>query len=199
MKSKVQGRNYLVQQGECDIPEKLNKKATDRSLTVLRKALETVSTVMKDAYETDYTLFKFLEGHLVCGYTKDYSGGTNWALEEAINNIRETEEILKTHDDEIKKPEEAMTLEDLGYRNQYHYKKKTWYEKILEDTEEKEIVEEVIVIENKILRRQRTTIWEKTSYGRSSKNITYKKLRVTKAILRATENTIRKNKRCDDD
>jgi hypothetical protein len=66
---------------------------------------------------------------------------------------------------------------------------------VIEDTEKKEITEEIILADKtknpdaEPIRRIRTTLWEKTEYGRASTSITYKKLRIGKKLMRAIENT----------
>ena len=56
---------------------------------------------------------------------------------------------------------------------------------------EKEITEEVVIVDGKkLIRRRRTTLWEITPGRKSSKSITYKKLPMTKKLQRAAENTI---------
>ena len=63
-------------------------------------------------------------------------------------------------------------------------------EKIIEDTDEKEVVEEVLFLDRVIYRR-RTTIWEKTSWGKSSKEINYETIRLTNKMKMICENTKR--------
>ena len=51
-----------------------------------------------------------------------------------------------------------------------------------------EIIEEILLLDEPV-RRLRTTLWEKTSYGKSSKSIRYKKLPIGKKLAKAIENT----------
>ena len=65
------------------------------------------------------------------------------------------------------------------------------FERTINDSGEKEITEEVVIIDGKkLIRRRRTTLWEITPGRKSSKSITYKKLPMTKKLQRAAENTI---------
>ena len=65
------------------------------------------------------------------------------------------------------------------------------FEKTLEDSDEQEVVEEIQVTgSGEYLRRKRTIIWDKTTYGRCSRSIKYKKLPIGKKLYHIIQNTL---------
>lgn len=197
MKSRKQGRNYIVQFNEDEAPEKFNRKLVDTTYSECAKLLRKLARVIKDADEKDCVLAGFLLNHFnENSYSFRYDsdpGGWFYGLIETAKSIEAVYQTLQEHDDEIREPEDFITLADLGFRQFVASRSLTeglLYEKVREDTKEKEVVEEIYCNKTKIMRRLRTTIWEEVPHGRHSKSINYRKLRMGKKLLQATENTI---------
>lgn len=200
MLSRKEGRNYaILRQGE-KFPSKVNKKRTDAKLKKLQSALKTIKDELQDAYDNDPELYHLMQEEVFsrceCSYRELYDGSIGW-IEDAIYSISELKENL-AEDDEIPKEEDVVTLRDLGYtKASLSSPGLEFWEKILEDTEEKEVTEEIVYsslppakeLGAEPVRRIRTTLWEKMAYGKASTSITYKKLRIGKRLMRAIENT----------
>lgn len=200
MLSRKEGRNYVILRQGKKIPSKVNKKRTDAKLEALQSALKTIKNELLDVYDNDPELYHLMQEEVFsrceCSYRELYDGSIGW-IEDAIYSISELKENL-AEDDEIPKEEDVVTLRDLGYtKASLSSPDLEFWEKILEDTEEKEVTEEIVYsslppakeLGAESVRRIRTTLWEKMAYGKASTSITYKKLRIGKRLMRAIENT----------
>ena len=195
MLSRKEGRNYLILNQDSDIPVKINRNKLDKRLNRLKKALLTVQKELADTYDKDSDLYIILRDEVFDGYSTGelYDGKSGW-IDDILYRISSVQETLESEDDEIPDKEDMITLDSLGYRNMYPQEARFW-EKVIEDTEEKEITEEIILADRTKnpdaghVRRIRTTLWKKTEYGRASTSITYKKLRIGKKLMKAIENT----------
>ena len=194
MKTKKQGHNYIIQ----DYPDvdllKLNRKKTDHVLHNLERSLRLLSKTIADTYDDDTEMYWFIHDHI---YLPDSYYMSDANLPEIISDIyrsvKNLQEYLQEHDDEILPPEHYVTLTELGFKDMFPYNRLDEthiYERTVKDLGEKEITEEVVIANENIFRRQRTTLWEITPGCKSSKSITYKKLRMTKKLERAAKNTI---------
>ena len=192
MKSKVQGRNYLIQ--NCDeAPAKWNKKKTDKILATAHKALQQFLKCLQEADNISDDLVFTLYGQLVTPhvYDIDYDGMVS-RLSWAIEGIKDLQEQL-AQDDELTPPVDHTTLDELGFRSfgGGFYKGTALFERTIEDTGEKEITEEIVFLEDGTIKhRQRTTIWKQVLHGRSSESIKYEPLRMTKKLKTAALNTL---------
>ena len=185
MKSKVEGRNYAILADWMDKPVRINKKEMDTALKKINRALTDLNEVFESIYQNNDDLYNILReflSHL------EVSEGSSWRLETAKEISDEMIKELAENDDDIKDELYYTTLKDLGFKQDYaeNYR----WEKIIEDTDEKEVVEEVLFLDRVIYRR-RTTIWEKTSWGKSSKEINYETIRLTNKMKMICENTKR--------
>lgn len=199
MLSRTEGRNYVILGPGEKVPSKINKKKTDKKLEKLQTALKTIRDELRDTYESDYELYDLLQNeifsHCECSYREMNSGSIGW-IEDVIYSISELKENL-SKDDEIPEKENITTLCDIGYQRTHLLSNTCFWEKILENTEEKEVVEEIAYTDNpekkdhgtKLIRRIRTTVWRKTKYGKASESITYRKLRIGKKLAKVIENT----------
>ena len=197
MQTRVDGRNYVILYDDDRVPEKINKNKVDGALKKLETALKSIQDVIDKAYDDNYNLYRMLDKCIFdyYPYCTGLDDGKCSTIDSMLYSVRQLQETLK-EDDEIPDYKEAyensILLEDLGYKNSWGGRRGVW-EKVLEDTDEKEVVEEIQRFEDP-LRRIRTTYWEKTDYGKSSTSITYKKLRIGKKLMRAIENTARAQK-----
>ena len=185
MLSKKDKRNYIVLLTDERFPEKVNRRFADKTIEKLKSSLETIQTIVKDTYDKDYGLYRvlfdeYLEYHL------DVSDGKSWKIGNSIDALNELQETLATHDDDIRTKEEVTTLEDLGYRLMVWDKTMYIFEKQIKESDEEDIVEEVLRLKNNpIKRRIRTTLWDKTPFGKSSRSIRYKQIRLNKKLENA--------------
>ena len=201
MKSKKQGRSYVIQEYDDQDPQKLNKKKTDTVLNTIEKSLRILAKTFADLYDDDTELYWFIHDHM---YLPDSYYICGDKLPESISDIhysvQDLQEFLQEHDDEILPPKSYITLEDFGFKDMFHYNKVDEphvYERTIEDLGKKEVTEEVVIYNGDIFHRQRTTLWDITPGCKSSRSITYKKLRMTKKLREAAENSmilIRKRK-----
>ena len=191
MLSKKEKRNYAVLLTDERFPEKVNRKYADKTISKLKSLLESIQDIVKDTYDKDYGLYRVLFSEYLGDYF-DVDDGSSWKLRNSIDALRELQETLATHDDEILTQEEVLTLEDLGFRRMVWDRTMYIFEKQIKESDEEDIVEEICRINNgSIIRRIRTTIWEKTDFGKSSKSIRYKKIRMNKKLEKAFLNSVR--------
>ena len=187
MKSKVQGNNYIYQFDGDRYPEKVNRKKADKMLKRIADALKTIKDEASAAYENDSSLYNLIENYIFSGF--DFDEGQCYRLDEALDSVTGLQEIFATNNDEILLPEEIDTLRDLGYKK--HFSHGFFFEKIIEDTEDKEVVDEIQMTKDGPIRRLRTIEYEKTDHGRSSTSIKYKKLPIGKRLMKAIENSLK--------
>lgn len=195
MKIKKQGHNYIVQDYPDLDPLKLNRKKTDTALSALEKSYEMLEKVLTDLYNNDVELYWFIHDHMYLPDSYYMCGDKLIEITSDMHrSIKDLQNFLKEHNDEILQPEHYVTLEELGFKDMFPYNKPNEthvFERTINDSSEKEITEEVVIVDGKkLIRRRRTTLWEITPGRKSSKSITYKKLSMTKKLQRAAENTI---------
>ena len=187
MLTKRNGENYIIAQEKNDkYPIEINQKVMDESLKTLQDALVTIADLMQGLYnDGHYNLYHLFNDHI---FAEEFDSGDNWGLNDSISFLKELEYKLTT-DDEITPFEELETLEDRGYKS--HPADKRWYERIIEDSDKREVVDEICwdLSHRNPLRRRRTIIWEKTDYGRKSKTIEYEKLPIDNSLMKCIRNT----------
>lgn len=194
MKSRVKGRNYEILESDNEIyPTILNKKATDKKLAQLSAAMETIQKMLKDSYDAeDYSFYRFITENIFESANIDCDDGRIWRLDQAVEAIKEIQETLATHNDEINPPEYRQTLSDLGFKKDPWslFRRDGLWEKEIEKEELKEITEEIIITEKETIHRMRTLIWEKTGdCSKKSKSITYRKLPISKKLQKVIDNS----------
>ncbi|MBQ3900529.1 MAG: hypothetical protein II736_02285 [Clostridia bacterium] len=152
----------------------------------ISESLKVIRQEVKNAYDHDPSLYYLLD--YLFGDTRiEVRDGECIFLDNALEDITKLQDVLETHDDVILVTGEDETLLDLGYKFNAAYGK--IYEKTIEDTEEREIVDEILITEEGPLRRIRKIEWEVSEYSRSSKSIKYRKLPIGKKLKRAIDNT----------
>lgn len=186
IKATVKGYNYLIQTDNDRHTIKINKKRTDRTLKRISDSLKIIRQEVKNAYDHDPSLYYLLD--YLFGDTRiEVRDGECIFLDNAFEDITKLQDVLETHDDVILVTGKDETLLDLGNKFNAAYGK--IYEKTIEDTEEREIVDEILITEEGPLRRIRIIEWEVSEYSRSSKSIKYRKLPIGKKLKRAIDNT----------
>ncbi len=191
MKSKIEGRNYVVLPDGERFPLKLNRKRTDKVLFETKIALERIQVLMKSLYSYDYDLYSFFVKEVYRYSNFNFDEGQDWNLDMLVEALNDIHERLLVSSDEIKPAEEMELLEDLGYVRVSFSKNHVIYEKIMEDTSEKEVTEEIQFVDGKMFRRIRTVYWDCGSGYKSSKKITYKKIGKTKRLMNALMNSLK--------
>lgn len=188
MLSTIKGNNYEILPDDERFPVKMNKKKTDAALAKLSKAMKTVNETLMDLYNSNPDLYYILRDSVLdgsCIRTED--DGYIWSLKYAAEEIDALAERWQTANDEIPKVEDIQTVEDFGYKPDHPGSK--FYEKPISFEGDTEITDELVFDAAGAIRRERTILWENTSYGRSSKKITYRALPISKKLAKAINNT----------
>ena len=189
MKTKVEGNKYLITDDDGRYPYKLSKNKVDKAVEILRKDISHFNKTLKNLYENDSELYYLIIDNLY--WYDEFDEGRSYRLNSLETDLEDLQNTL-AEDDEIPVYEEVILLEDFGYEHTPWGPEGRWVKK-LEDTEEK-LVEEEIWPETR-LRRTMTVIWERVNddFGchKSSKEIIYKKLKMSKKLEKACENTLK--------
>ena len=184
MKSKIRGRNYIILYDGEKYYSKVNKSKLDRSLKRVIDALEVLNGELE--YRNDVS--ELIMDEVFYDYVDDDYSHKKDRIQKALEYAIELKEQLETHDDEIPEPEEVTLLEDIGYKHQ-PFDQKGYWTKLIENTEDREVIEELWLSE-KPIRRKRIIDYEKSEYGRSSTNIAYQNLSIGKRLMKVIENTL---------
>lgn len=175
---------YRIMYDYDHIPIELDKYLVDKNIEEILESLKAINAKIEKLYNYDYEIYDLIFNHIYDSL--DVSDGKSWRIKTLIDDIEDLKKKLDNNDDNIKEPKQCVTLEDLGFNLSFTSDKTLW-EKILEDTDEKEIIEEVLILDNPI-RRKRETTWEKTDYGKHSKEIIYTELPMTEELIIAINN-----------
>lgn len=189
MKSKRVGHDYMILYDENRLPIRVNKRRTDKALKDLKCGFNKIRETLEDLYKSrDYETYYFVIRHVLDDYTLPIEEGKSWHINYAIDSISSVQETLAT-DDDIPPEEDVVTLRDIGYKDNYH-QHRIW-EKVIEDSKEKEVIDEIqFLIDKTPLRRMRTTLWEYRPGVKASKEIKYRKLPIGKKLAKICENTV---------
>lgn len=189
MESKKSGTNYLILRDGEKFPFKSNCKKTIATIDALKKQAEKMCNIINDVYCSDYNLYSLIRDELFNKASIHLTDGSCWSLKYLASECGDMIDYLNTHQDEIPSNEEIVTLEDFGYRSNYA---KNFWERVIKDTDEEEIVDEIFFIKNgEWSHRLRTTKWKKTDYGKTSESIIYRNLKTKKELLYAINNTLK--------
>lgn len=197
MLTKLEGENYILATDKYDkYPTIVNKDKLDYWLEKMEDYLESIGDAMIRLHdsedENDHAVYNILNS---CMYDK-FDDGRNYQLGDMIGDIISLRVNLES-DDDITPVEDLWTLEDEGYSRHPGWEDK-YYEKMIENSEEREVVEEIWLDHRKPMRRLRTTIWEQTDrYTKSSKDIRYDDLPIDENLAKIIDNTINRTKAND--
>ena len=188
MQAKTIKNKYRILLDGDRLPLEVSKSKVDRALKKLQRCLQELNAEVKflnkeEEYEVLHILVRMMdEKH--CNIIED-----DWTLKNAENAVERIREELMS-DDDVPEIEDVMVLSDEGFKQDIS-DNRLW-QKVLEDTEEKEVVEEVYLkSDGEILHRKRTIYWTLTDYGRSSRNIKYIDVPTGKHLEKIIENTKR--------
>ena len=191
MESRKEKWNYIIHT-DNDTVIRVNALRTKHILEKITKYVDAIRNDMKELYDTDETLYKFIVTELFPNYYNygsiSFDEGRSCTLDELSCSIAKLSDFLKTHNDDFEIPKPVITLETLGFYKTQNFKF-PFYEKKLEETEEKEVVEEIVYYENKLYHRIRTTLWSYRNGWKSSVSIKYKKLPIGKKLMKIIKNT----------
>ena len=185
---------YTIAEDEYDkYPVVVNKELMDNSIQGLLSDFQTLLDTIKKLYDEHEDVYHVLIHN---SYSLENSlkidEGTSRVLDCIIDELSSLKLKLDTYQDYIKTKDELWTLEDEGFRCSYCSDGFLQYEKVIEDTDEREIVEEILTT-SPILYRKRTIEWELTSHGKHSKSITYEDLPLTTELKQYISNTVSRN------
>lgn len=189
MLTKLEGEDYIIAKSKFDkFPMRMNKDDLDFYLEKMENCLEEIGDTMMKLYnsedKSDNNIYNVMNSCLL----QHFEEGRNFLLGDIISEFISLRMKLES-DDDITPPENLLTLEDIGYKN------KAWwyegcYEKMIEDSRQKEVVEEIWLNHRKPQRRLRTIIWELTDrHTRTSKEITYEELPIDEKLGKIISNT----------
>ena len=156
-------------------------------------ALEDLRIQIKSAYDEDDALYKVFRT-ILDNAGLHCSDGKVSELDNLSYAFQTVQNIIEESSDTVPAREEIETLEDIGFHRHWNYD--DFYEKVIEDTDEKEVVEEVVFIGDfvGVIHRLRTTIWDTSKYGKSSREILYDVLPIDDDLQRHIDNTLRERK-----
>lgn len=182
---RVEDKYRILLDGEY-LPEEIVQSKLDNSLAYFKDAVEKFRSSLKE-YATGYNLENNVIKYLLNHACFDVDDGKNWKLEDLFDEIENLQKYLKTSTDVIPSYEESETILDKGFKDEWGDSQ--IFEKKLEDNEEREVVEELYQTKDGFVHRKRTTIWEKTDYGRHSKEIKYEELPIDEDLKRVLDNS----------
>ena len=196
MKSKVAGKKYeILANDEDKYAIKVDKKVTDNCLTKLSKAMETIISIMLKKCDCENKdLYFFLKEMVFQKAGLEIDDGWVIALYDAFLAIEEIQDVLATHNDDIRPRIEVETLEDWGYKKKNPGRGKypiwehisTCYNGITEIDE--------IIFKPEGPERYLRTITEYTNcYGVKTDKRKKRKLKIGKKLMRVIQNTIAEN------
>lgn len=183
MVSKREGGNYIIGENPYDkYPITIPQKKLCEEIEKLEKLTTHCHNFLENLYGTDVL------------NALSYDRGLDNAIDDlkyAVDGI--TDELvwykkMLAVDGTIYPLEDLWTLADEGFHTEWSGE---LWERELESTPEKEVVEEICIIDDtNFLHRKRTILWDNTSYGRTSRSITYEDLPITPELTKYVYNTI---------
>ena len=185
---------YTIAEDEYDkYPVVVNKELMDNSIQELLSHFQTLLHTIKKLYDEHDDVYNVLMYNIYyLENSLEIDEGIPMVIDRIIDELSSLKLKLDTYQDYIKTKDELWTLEDEGFRCTYFTDDFLQYEKVTEDTDEREVVEEILTT-SPILYRKRTIEWELTSYGKHSKSITYEDLPLTTELKQYISNTVSRN------
>lgn len=187
MVSKREGENYIIGEGSYDkYPITISQKELDEGIEKLEKLIAHCHNFLENLRGTDVSNALSYDGALY-----DAIDDLRYAVDGITDGLVWYKKNLAV-DDTIYPLEDLWTLTDEGFHAEWG--NELW-ERELESTPEKEVVEEICIIgDTDFLHRKRTIFWDNTSYGRTSRSITYEDLPITPELTKYVRNTMEKRK-----
>lgn len=183
---KVDGNYRILADGE-HLPEEVPQDETDMLLDRLMTSLQGVADALLEIRLHD--VVDDMVADAMAGSSLDYDNGSEWHIDRLIDELGQLQANLADGDDDIPSYKDSETVLDAGYRTEWYGCDNGIYTKVLEDTDEREVVDEVILTLDKPVYRRRTITWEAVTGGRHSKDITYDDLPIDERMARLIRNT----------
>lgn len=178
---------YRMLADDSHLPEEVPQGETDEAIARLGDSLQAFRDALADIHSRHDALDDIVV-NLMSSACLDYDDGREWHLDCLADGIERLQEELAECDDDIPSYEDSETVLDAGYSPEM-YGDNGIYTKVLEDSYEKEVVEEVVLRGKEPFHRVRTTIWEPVPGGRHSKEIRYEDLPIDERMARLIRNT----------
>ncbi len=178
--------NYRILFDGEHLPVEIPQEELNGYLNKLSEAVNTFRCFLSDSYEGDETKYEVLK-EIMNRSCVDYQDGKNWKLEDINYEVEQMLQYLETTKDAIPSFEESETIQDYGFHEEW--RGSGVFEKKLENTDEREVVEELLLHGDEFMHRKRTIVWEQTEYGKSSKEIIYEDLPLDDNLLRLLNNS----------
>lgn len=188
MRSKKIGDKYRIHCDFSRFPKEVGIKETEEVLKKTEKSINDFYHSLKeirDEHQEVYDILLSLIAEKCSMFLCDEE-----SLLDLKKYLEEIQKELENNDDEVLSEEELINLRDKEFKRIFGYEAVSLWEKVLEDTDEREVVEEISIRDGQIYNhRKRTTEWEKTEYGRTSKEIIYEDLPIDEELRKLARNT----------
>lgn len=168
------------------LPEEVDKQELESMIREWKEAVSKLNELFTDLYEGYGTTERVMKD-ILDRSCLDVSSFGNWKLGDLLYNLDVLETDLQESDDEISSYEDAELITDRGYVQEWH--DSGIYTKVLEDTDDREIVEEVLLREGSFVHRKRTIEWELDGTSKHSKSIIYEDLDINDDLRKVLENS----------
>lgn len=181
---------YRMLADDSHLPEEVPQDETDEAIARLGDALQAFRDALVDIHRRHDVLDDIVV-NLMSSACLDYDEGREWHLDCLADGIERLQEELAECDDDIPSYEDSETILDIGYKPET-YGDNGIYAKVIEDSCEQEVVEEIIITHDEPIHRKRTIVWEPVPgslYSRHSKEIRYEDLPTDERMSRLIRNT----------
>ena len=182
---KVDAKYRILLDGER-LPAEVDQSELDESLSRLKDAALALQKVVYDIYDGNDTIRRIVSG-LMSTSCVEYHDGKIWRLDNLVYELEQLQEQLEANEDVVPSYEEVETIFDHGFHD--YWVGSGIYEKTLEDSDEREVVEEVFFHKGTLNHRKRTTNWELDGYSKHSKSIVYEDLPIDDDFRRIVNNS----------
>lgn len=185
MVSKREGGNYIIGDNSYDkYPLTISQKELCEGIDKLEKLTAHCYNFLRNLYSTN-VLNALAYNHALYDAIDDL-----WYAVDGITAELVWYKKNLAVDDTMYPLEDLWTLADEGFHSAWG--DELW-ERELESTPEKEVVEEICIIgDTDFLHRKRTILWDQTPHGRTSRSITYEDLPITPELTKYVHNTMEK-------
>lgn len=184
---RVDGKYRILADGS-HLPEEIPQEEANEALSRLGAALQALRDALSDIHRGSGALGDVVAEAMESACL-DYDDGRERHLDCLTDAVEAIRERLAECDDDIPSYEDSETVLDAGYRAET-YGHNAIYVRVIEDSDEREVVEEVVLRDDGVLHRMRTTIWEEVPGGRHSKEIRYEDLPLDERLGRLARNTM---------
>ena len=185
MSMKVDDKYRILLDGER-LPVEIDQTVVDEQIARLKNAADALQTILQEIYDGDNTIYSIVSS-VMSSSCVDYHDGKVWHLDNLVYELEQLQKQLEANEDVVPSYEEVETIFDHGFRDCWI--NSNIYGKVLEDTDEREVVEEVFFHNGELVHRKRTTNWEMHGYSKSSTSIVYEDLPVDDNFLRIVMNS----------